>query len=509
MQNRTEKAGGILKTGFENERRIPVVWGVDKKYVLQAFVVMRSILLHSNEKYDFFIVTADDIDKEVGELTKILREEYDNFSVCVKSIDFEYLEEARIYNMHLSKAAYFRLFISNVLLEYAKCIYLDCDLIVHGNLKELYEIELEDCYLAGVKDCHIIADTPREREHQRILGIPSREKYINSGVMIMNLSKMRQDKIELCFMEQLKRENWYEDQDVLNVCCYPYIKILPLKYNLFHFYLGNNMKWLSELPYNRHDFEFDHKYPYILHMGGKYKGWVDFRLKGSGEWWQIAKVFSSCESYQYYRSKCQENCKEDKISDLISRAKTSRRIIIWGYSRNGKRLCELLLEYQLDNINAFVDNNNAVWGETYQGIPVNGFSSVNRGKDDVLWIVSCQQSYAEVIGQLKEHGIKEKNIIRYRELFTDIQYLRLLHESTYDSMVSELAKREYVRKIPDRNDREQYIRQIMNNPSQYDMEYTYLAEKYNFNYWFETWRRGRINNEDNSYYGLPKQRKHD
>lgn len=78
-------------------------------------------------------------------------------------IDPTCFEKAQICNTHLSKAAYFRLLIPELIREYDKCIYLDCDIIVHGDLKELYEIELGNNYLAGVKDCHIIADIPRER----------------------------------------------------------------------------------------------------------------------------------------------------------------------------------------------------------------------------------------------------------------------------------------------------------------------------------------------------------
>ena len=40
---------------------IPVVWGLDEKYVLQAFVVMRSILINSKKNYHFFILTAENI----------------------------------------------------------------------------------------------------------------------------------------------------------------------------------------------------------------------------------------------------------------------------------------------------------------------------------------------------------------------------------------------------------------------------------------------------------------
>lgn len=486
-------------------QNIPVVFGADKKYILQAFVVMRTILQHSKEQYHFFILSADCIDEEVRENSEILGREYDNFNISVKLIDPTCFETAQICNTHLSKAAYFRLLIPELIHEYDKCIYLDCDIIVHGDLKELYETELGDNYLAGVKDCHIIADTSRERKHQRILGLPARDRYINSGVLVMGLKRLRQDKMVQAFMGQLKKENWYEDQDVLNVCCYPFIKTIPLKYNLFHFYLGTSIRFLYELPYNRQDFDFDHDVPFILHIGGALKAWDDFQVKGAREWWKSADIFSASKSYQYYWQNCQQNTmNDDQLSEMISRARKSKRIIIWGYSENGRRLCDILLEYQLDTVVAFVDNNESVWNQTYQGIPVKGIWSVDQNGDSILWIVSCQMSYAEVIRQLRNNGVREKDIIRYKELFIDRLYLLSRDISAYDSMVSGIAEREYVRKFPDISDREQYIKDIMNKPLQYATEYTYLAEKYGFKYWFELWQEERMGNEDNNYHGIPE-----
>ena len=59
---------------MNNYKKIPVVWGLDEKYVLQAFVVMRSVLMNSKEDYHFFILTADNIEEEVENYTEILRE---------------------------------------------------------------------------------------------------------------------------------------------------------------------------------------------------------------------------------------------------------------------------------------------------------------------------------------------------------------------------------------------------------------------------------------------------
>ncbi len=463
---------------------IPVVWGLDSKYVLQAFVVMRAILENSSQEYKFFLLTADNIKNKVKEYTSVLQKKYSHFEVFVRKIDASIFSNARIYNKHLSKAAYFRLLISEIIMEYDKCIYLDCDLIVYGDLKEVFEIELEDNYLAGIKDCHIAEDTPYQHEHQKIIGLPSRDKYVNSGVLLLNLKKIRKNHLINSFMKQLEKENWYEDQDVLNRCCYPFIKLLPLKYNLFHFYLGKNIKHLYKLPYSEEDFDFDH--PFILHMGSIYKPWNSYAIKGSSEWWQLAEIFHECQEYQYCKQKCQEEASHNEIQELIRKAEKSRQVVIWGYTSNGKQLCDIFLEYQLNNITAIADNNENLWGIEYHGIPVQGLSSIKDKMDDILWIITCRKAYEEVARQLKSCGIKDADMFHYVNRHEERMYLLSLQESAYEKEIGYIADIEYVSQIPDADKRKQYINRIIKYPDEYSEEYEYLSKKYLFQYWIGT-----------------------
>ncbi len=472
---------------MNNYKKIPVVWGLDEKYVLQAFVVMRSVLMNSKEDYHFFILTADNIEEEVENYTEILREEYDNFEISVKKVHTGYFSEAQIHNAHLSKAAYFRLLISEIVSEYDKCIYLDCDLIVHGDLKELYDTKLENNYLAGVRDCHIMEDTPRQVQHQEILGLPSRNRYVNSGVLVMNLEKIRNDGLAERFFEQLKQENWYEDQDVLNVCCYPKIKILPLKFNLFHFYMGKSIKFLYDLPYEVKSFDFDHERPYILHMGANYKPWNSLSVKGSKEWWCIAEVFSKCKSYQYYRWKCQETETHNEICDIIERARKSRYVVVWGYGVNGRKVCDILLEYGLDHLIIIVDSDEKLWGMEYRGIPIKGLHFFRKEYENIFWIISCllQSSYIHINTQLKAEGVDEGNIFRYVNWYQQRMYLLSLDESAYDKEIAKIADMEYVLRIPYKDERRKYIKNVIQHPQMFAEEYAYLDRQYCFRYWIQ------------------------
>lgn len=460
------------------KERIPVVWGLDEKYVLQAFVVMHSILKNSDRFYDFYIITADDIAEEVEEYSRLLQGRSEHFRISVKIVGRTLFSNARIHNQHLSIAAFFRLLIPDLLTGYDKCIYLDCDLLVNGDLAELFDIDLSDDYLAGVKDCHIIADDPIEWEHEKILGIPSRDRYVNSGVLLLHLRKMRDDGMVARFMSQMERENWYEDQDVLNVCCYPHIKILPLRYNLFHFYYGKSRCFLYHLNYKKEEFVFEK--PFIVHMGGgDGKPWNNKKVKCAEQWWELAGVFRDTKAYQ--RLERQKDCDETMLA-LLQQSR-NRKIIIWGCSRNGEMLYDLLQAKGYTNIVAIVDNDDKKWGQAYCGVPVIAPDEALKESDKVFWIISNQASFEMVKQQLLHSGIEEGLIARYVDHYHKYSLLTL-DEQYYDAEIEKIAEIEYHRKFSRQEERVRYLLQILREPEVFKGEYEYLNGRYNFKYWY-------------------------
>ena len=75
-----------------------------------------------------------------------------------------------------------------------KIIYLDCDIIVQMDIKQLWDIPLEDCYIAAVAE----RDTAVSRyfslsEKVRFWALEMQvERYFNSGVIVLNLKKIRE-----------------------------------------------------------------------------------------------------------------------------------------------------------------------------------------------------------------------------------------------------------------------------------------------------------------------------
>lgn len=461
---------------------IPVVFGIDKTYVLQIFIVMHSILKNSNQEYYFIILTKDEVGTQTDEFSRCLKEHYSNFCYTVRKVEDDIFNDAPIHNIHIAQAAFYRLLIPELVPEYEKCIYLDADIIVNGNLEKLFNMDLGDNYIAGAKDCHIISKNITQ--HQKNLGIPSVENYINSGVLLMNLKKLREDNISKAFLQQAKEKNQYEDQDVLNLCCYDSIKVLPLEYNLFHFYCGKTINSLFNLGYEREEFIFNWSSPFILHMGGIYKPWLKKQYKGSAEWWRLAEIYKGTECYRLCRARCQEQYDDyKKISEIFKRTE-GKHVILWGFSEQGRDVCDVFLRRGIA-VYAFCDNDVRKKGKSYKDIPVLTVSEIIEAVSNVFWIITCKKAFHEIYSQLSDLKIKSENIEHFMYNNRGRMYYLALDPGFYSDELKVIALCEKDKSYLSDEQYFEYIQQIINEENINRSEYRYFYYKYRFDLWLK------------------------
>lgn len=139
---------------------------------------------------------------------------------------------------HATHSVYFRLLASLLLPQSIdRIIYLDADMIVKGDISELWEHPLDDHYCLAVPDiaCPYIAAplgdanfvrsgpylaTEMPVRNWQELGLEPTAPYFNSGVMVLNLRRWRQEKIEQKLLACLRDNEefiWCWDQYALNV----------------------------------------------------------------------------------------------------------------------------------------------------------------------------------------------------------------------------------------------------------------------------------------------------
>jgi len=127
----------------------------------------------------------------------------------------------------VSRETYYRLLAADLLPEYDKLLYLDCDVIVLSDLSELYRQELGDHLLAGVCDFRFDGGYA-----SRVIGVPS-SAYINASVLLIQADLWRRERIApqcLSFLRTHQNLEAY-DQDALNSVCRDRILLLDKKWN--------------------------------------------------------------------------------------------------------------------------------------------------------------------------------------------------------------------------------------------------------------------------------------
>lgn len=146
-----------------------------------------------------------------------------DFSVAFLDITGEVTNFSRRLHTrdYYSKSTYYRLFIPEMFPELDKALYLDSDLVVRGNIAELYDTPLGDNLVGAVPDGFVSTVEQLRRYVCRRLDLDSAEQYFNAGVLLMNLKAMRAFRFQEVFLELLEAVTFQvaQDQDYLNAIC--------------------------------------------------------------------------------------------------------------------------------------------------------------------------------------------------------------------------------------------------------------------------------------------------
>ncbi len=212
---------------------IPVFFAVDDKYAPYLAVAVRSLIDNASKDYDYSInILINELSDEHRNALSAMQTEntkIDFVNVRKKLDSFGGILHLRDY---YTQATYYRFFIPDLFPEFDKGIYLDCDMIMEGDISELFNIELGNLLLAAGPEEVMLEVDIFGRYVERVLGVP-REEYFSAGVILMNLAEMRRIHIETEFVELLGKRTFRvtQDQDYLNVIAYKKNLLLGAEWN--------------------------------------------------------------------------------------------------------------------------------------------------------------------------------------------------------------------------------------------------------------------------------------
>ena len=289
---------GLPRLSGDPRPIIPVVFASDNNYVPMLTTTIYSMLTNASTDYRYDIVVLHrDINWENQARMKGFFGAFPHADVrfcSVSAIIDQY--ELTTNNPHISVETYYRFLIQKLLPYYNKVLYLDSDLIVKGDVSELYETELGTNLLAATRDIDFLGNLnmkngERLKYAKKVLGMTNPYDYFQAGVLLLNTREMRNLHTIEEWLEFASDDRFiYNDQDVLNAHCEGRVTWLDYDWNVM-IDCGNRIaNVFSFAPHKVFDaFNDSRSHERIVHYAGFEKPWKFVYCDRSQLYWRYAR----------------------------------------------------------------------------------------------------------------------------------------------------------------------------------------------------------------------------
>ena len=236
----------------------------DNRFSKLAYVSMISIL--SSKNYNsficFYLIIPSNFEEHNIKFIDTLYEQYDNFNISYITMDERY--QKAYTDWRITKQAYYRFSLGELLPNINKIIYFDTDIIVYKDLSNFYNLNFDGKMILG----------------QASYGNRNAQKHgyhrINTGVLLLNLNAMRKINFEEKVINIIKEGHKfrYHDQTLLNDYFNKYLGIFPPEFHTRPWSNYKEIKTFNNIIGKVFDddyYYFAHKYPTIRHFLGRYK----------------------------------------------------------------------------------------------------------------------------------------------------------------------------------------------------------------------------------------------
>lgn len=287
-----------LQPVFENG--VPVVLSANDKFAPYLDVMIQSVIANANpaRQYDI-IVLFNDISEKNQALISWGTQNHDNFSIRFIRV-CEYFDAEKLFvDQHLSIETYYRLIIPEIMPDYCKILYLDCDMVVDHDVAELYDMELNGCIVGAARDIDVAGQINLKQNNWECyaideLGLKSAYDYFQAGVLILDLSQLRKKISSDEMISLATSRSWRcHDQDVLNIICKGRVHYIPQQWNTLMNWQESGRSRMEILKMAPRDLYEEYvaarKYPYVIHFAGYQKPWDVVDCDFAEYFWKYAK----------------------------------------------------------------------------------------------------------------------------------------------------------------------------------------------------------------------------
>lgn len=261
---------------MNNNKEIPIFFAIDDGYTPFLAVALKSLLDNASKDYNYCIKV---LHTNVNEEHKNQIKKFECENVNVEFVDLSYYIEKvqdKLYTRdYYTNTTYFRLFLPELYPQYNKVLYLDSDIIVVGDISELYNTDMGTNLVAAAPDDIIQTNKVFQDYAELVVGVAKYQHYFNAGVLLMNLDELRKFNFQEKFLYLLGKVKFSvaQDQDYLNRLCKGRTTIISHDWDVMP-YVNNETK------------EEDIK---LIHYNFAYKPWHFEDIVYSEYFWKYAK----------------------------------------------------------------------------------------------------------------------------------------------------------------------------------------------------------------------------
>ena len=315
-----------------------LVFICDNNYALPTRTAINSVIKNKKQETELKIYI---IGVELNEQNK-----NSFYKFNMPNVKIIFLEQDDVYknlgpqHKHVSKAALLKFNIPQLINE-ERILYLDGDIIVSDDLSDLYHTDISEYYAAVIQDYFSIII---KEDNNRI----ETENYFNSGVMLLNLAKMRKDNISenLLTYKRNQKDIYYMDQDAFNYIFDKKVIFLNYKYNFLNKYEETEQEIFKNIK------------PVIVHYADS-KPWNNINATNAELWLQyvlpedlgyvlknyfhnlnidvLQNINETIEQLQYQNKRLDEKIKKMQKSKISASCKRLLKKLFYKNKNNKKK----------------------------------------------------------------------------------------------------------------------------------------------------------------------------
>ena len=248
--------------------RLNVAYACGEDYAKYAGVSIISLFENNKDFAEIYVYLIDNgMTKNTKNILCDIAEKYQRNIVFVKNSDI--FDQHKFNHVGKYLSIIFSKMYLHKIIGINKIIYIDCDMIIKKSLSKIWEKDMKDYLIAGVR-------MPTPIQYKKWFSSGNDNKYINSGFILFNLYNWRildvESKIN-AFMHKHSEKVYIEENVICNIC-EEKILVLEPEYNLNGLMIAFNSSQIKKLTkdesyYTQKQLENAKKNPIIIHFSSE------------------------------------------------------------------------------------------------------------------------------------------------------------------------------------------------------------------------------------------------